>query len=253
MSIRELRWCIGRYTTFSENDVFEGLGNAILEAKDKDAGTPPADFTASTATTDTEDIQLSHMETQLVDDTITLLPGYKPEAKDEDTGTPPVDFAALPAMTNAKDSQPSPLETPPAAKHNTRIQKDLLATQGGSPVKLEDPVTPTTILVDKLAGPPTLASHTAKERQEHLQWVKIHSSQKAAAVGSAPYKHGEHQWHCHHSSMWCKGTQCLLEEEQQDLGDVFMSTSSKGSPELAPCNEGDKGADLKGCPQGSGR
>ena len=40
MSVRELRWHIRRYTTFSEPDIFEGLGNAIPEAKYRDMGTP---------------------------------------------------------------------------------------------------------------------------------------------------------------------------------------------------------------------
>ena len=200
MSIRELRWHIGRYTTFSENDVFEGLGNAIPEAEDKVVGTQPVDFTASPAMTDVKDIQLSPMETQLVDDTIALLPRYKPEAEDEDTGTPPADFTTPPAMTDTKGTQPSPMETAPVAKSNARIQKDLLAAWGASPVKLEDMVTPTTISVDKLASPPTPASCTAKERQEYLQWVKVHSSQKAVTVASAPYKHGEPQQHCNCSS-----------------------------------------------------
>ena len=28
MNLRELRWHIGKYTTFNEHDVFEGLGNS---------------------------------------------------------------------------------------------------------------------------------------------------------------------------------------------------------------------------------
>ena len=79
MGVRELRWHVGRYTTFSEN-VFEGLVNAVPEAKDEDTGTPPVDFTASPARTDVEDIQLSPTEAQLVDDTIAQSHGYKSEA-----------------------------------------------------------------------------------------------------------------------------------------------------------------------------
>ena len=45
--------------------------------------------------------------------------------------------------------------------------------------------------MDKLDGPPTLASHTVRERQEYPQWIKVHSSQKMATVGSVPYKSGE--------------------------------------------------------------
>ena len=63
MSVRELKWCIRKYTTFSEHDVFEGLGNAMPEAGDGDMVTPPADSTASSAMTDIEDTQLSPTET----------------------------------------------------------------------------------------------------------------------------------------------------------------------------------------------
>ena len=86
MSERELRQHIGKYTTFSEHDVFEGLGNAVPEAKDGDTGVPPADSTTSPATTDIRDTQLSPTETQLADDTISLSPRYKPEAEDKDRG-----------------------------------------------------------------------------------------------------------------------------------------------------------------------
>ena len=115
------------------------------------------------------------MENQLADDTISLLPRYKFEAKDKDTATPP-DFTTSPAMTDAEDTQPSPMETPLAAKPDTGIQKDLPAAQSASPTKLEDPLTPTAVSMDKLACTPTLASHMVKERQEYLQWVKVHSS-----------------------------------------------------------------------------
>ena len=45
MSVRELKQCMGKYSTFNEHDVFEGSGNAIPEAKDRDMGPPPADST----------------------------------------------------------------------------------------------------------------------------------------------------------------------------------------------------------------
>ena len=200
MSVREGRWCIGKYTTFNDHDVFEGLGNALPEAKDEDMGTPPADSTTSSAMTDVKDTQLSPTETQLVDDPIPQLPGYKSEAEDRDTGTPPADSNTSPAMTDAKVTQPSPVETPPAddttvpaAKLDTGVQKDLSATWGASPTKLEDLVAPTVVSVDKLASPPTLASHMVRERQEYLQSIQVHSSQKMATVGSVPYTSGEPQ------------------------------------------------------------
>ena len=257
MNVIELRWCIGKYTTFNEHDVFEGLGNALPEAKD--TGTPIADSTTFSAMTDIEDTQFSPMETQSADDPIPPLPGYKSEAKDEDTGTPPVDYTASPAMNDVKDTQPSPVETPPAddtivlaAKPNAWIQKDLAAAPGASSTELEDPVASNTVSVDMLASPPTLASHTVRERQEYPRWIKVHSSQKSATVGSVPYKSRETRWHCNHSSKWCKRVQCLL-EEWQELGEIFGSALSKGSPEPVPQDEEGKGADPKGHPWGSRR
>ena len=72
MSVVELRWHVGKYTTFSEPGVFKGLGNA----EDGDMGTLPVDSTASPTTTDVRNTQLSPMETQLADDTISLLPRH---------------------------------------------------------------------------------------------------------------------------------------------------------------------------------
>ena len=161
MSVRELRWHIGKYTTFSESDIFESLGNAIHEAKYRDMGTPLVDFTASSVMADMEDAQLSPVETRLADDTAVL-----------------------------------------ATEPNTEIQKDLPATW--CPVKLEATAAPTVVLVDKLTNPPTLASHRVKERQEYLQLIQVHSSQKAATVGSVPYKSEEAQRLCNHSSKQCK-------------------------------------------------
>ena len=111
MSVRELRWSIGKYTTFNEHVVFKGLGNALPEAEDKDTGTPPADSTTSSAMTDVENTQLSPTETQLADDPIPPSPGYKYEAEEEDTVTPLADSTTSPAMTDAKDTKPSPVET----------------------------------------------------------------------------------------------------------------------------------------------
>ena len=87
---------------------------------------------------------------------------------------------------------------------DAEIQKDLPATWGAGPTKLEAIAAPTGGLVDKLANPPTLASHTVKERQEYPQWIQVNSSQKAAAVESVPYKSGEAQWFCNCSLKWHK-------------------------------------------------
>ena len=236
MSVRELRWHRGKYTTFNEYDIFKGLGNALPEAKYKDMGTPLEDSTTSPAMTDAEDTQPTPV------------------------GTPPVDSTTSHAMTDAKDTQPSPVEAPlvddttvPAAKSDARIMKDLPAAWGASPARLADLVAPTAIFVDRVAGPPTLACHTIREGQEYLQWIKVHSSQKVAAVGSVPYQSRGPWWCCNCSSKQRERVQCLLEEEWQDLGDVSGSTSSKGSSEPVAWDEEGKGANLKGCSQGSGR
>ena len=258
MSVTELRWHVGKYTTFSEHDVFKDLGNAIPEAEDRDTGTPPADSTTSPTMTDIGDMWLSPMETQLADDTTSPSPGYQSEAKIEDRGTPPVDSTTSPAMADTKVTQPSPVETPladyttvPLAKPNTETDKDLLTAQAASPAKLENQVVPTARLVDKLASPPTQAGCMVKARQEYPQWIKVHSSQKAAAVGGAPYKSGEPGWHYNCSSRWHKRVQCLLEEEWQGIEDVSMSASSRGSLELAPQDEEGEDADLEEYPLGS--
>ena len=125
-----VRWLIKRYTTFSESDIFEGLGNVIHEAKYGDMGTPLVDSTASSVTADVEDTQLSPVETAPVDDTTVL-----------------------------------------ATEPNAETQRDLPATWGVSPTKLEATAAPIVVSVDKLASPPTLASHMVEEKQEYLQWV----------------------------------------------------------------------------------
>ena len=94
--------------------------------------------------------------------------------------------------------------TVPLAEPNTKTQKDLPTSWAASPAKLENQVTPTVRSVDKLAGPPTPSGHTVKERQEYPQWMKVHSSQKVAAMGVAPYKSGEWKQHHDHSSKWHK-------------------------------------------------
>ena len=173
-----------------------------------------------------------------------------PEAEYRDMGTPLVDSTTSPVMADVEDTQLSPVETPlvddttvMATKPDVQTQKDLPATQGASPTKLEDTAAPTVVSVDKLAGPPTPASHMVKESQEHLQWIQVHSSQKAATVGSVPYKSWEPQWHCNCSSKWHKRVWHLLEEEWWYLGDVSGSASSEDSLEPAPWDKEGKGAD----------
>ena len=88
MSVRELRWHIGKYTTFNKYDVFKGLGNALSGAtventQPSPTETPPADSTTSSAMTDIEDTQPSLM------------------------GTPPGDSTISSAMTDIEDTQQS--------------------------------------------------------------------------------------------------------------------------------------------------
>ena len=234
MSVRELRQHIRKYTTFNEHDVFEGLGNAIPETNDGDTGTPPADSTASYAMTDVKDTQLSPPETQSADDTISPLPGCKSETKDEDMGTPPVDSTTSPTKTYAKDTQSGPVETPPvddttvlAAKPDAKIQKDLPATWGASPTKLEDLVPPTVVSEDNLAGPPTLASHTIKERHEYPQWIQVHSSQKVVAVGSVPYNPEKPSSAITAVQSGVKESNSSWKKNGRDLGDIFGSAHLK--------------------------
>ena len=147
------------------------------------------DSTASPAMTDVEDTQLSPTETQLADDPISPLPRYKPEAKDEDRGT-----------SSANDTNIL------LAKPKARIEEDLSATHGTSPARPEDPVALAAASVDKLANLPTLANNTESEGQEYPKWVKVHSSQKVATVGSVPYQPREPWQHHNCSSKQCKRT-----------------------------------------------
>ena len=172
-------------------------------------------------------------------------------------GTPLADSTTSSVMTNIQNTQLSPMETQSAndpiillAKLKAMIEEDLPAIWGTSPDRVEDPVAPTATSMDKSADPPTLVTIMESEGQEYSKWVNVHSSQKVAVAGSAPYKHEEPLWHHNCSSKWCKGTWCFLEEEWQNLGDVSMSASSEGSPEPAPHDEEGKGADPKGCSLG---
>ena len=76
--------------------------------------------------------------------------------------------------------------TVPLAEPEAMIEKDWPVTQGARPARLEDPFAPTATLVDKLASPLTLANSMLSKGQEYPKWVKVHSSQKAATVGSYP-------------------------------------------------------------------
>ena len=75
MSVRELIWHLGKFTTFTKHDVFEGLGNSLSGATVEDTqlslvGAPLADSTVSSVMTDVKDTQLSPMETQSANDPI---------------------------------------------------------------------------------------------------------------------------------------------------------------------------------------
>ena len=145
MSMHELRWCMGKYTTFHKCDVFEGLARALPRATVKEThpspmGTPPADdLTTSPPTSKAEveeDTQPSPMGTSLVDD-----------------------------------------PTVPSAVPEAEIEEDLSATQSTSPAKLgEDSVVLTTVLATKLTDPPTLVSSMGSKGKEYPEWKKVHSS-----------------------------------------------------------------------------
>ena len=126
MGVRELRWHIRRYTTFTEHGVFEGIGKALSRAVVKDTqpsltGTSLTDST--TSSTDVKDTPPSVMGILQADSTT--------------------------SSTDIKDTQPSPTEIP--SMNNTtissvnpeaRIEKDLPATQSASHASLEDPDAP---------------------------------------------------------------------------------------------------------------
>ena len=150
----ELRQCVGRYITFSKQDILKDLGSAIPEAQGWDTGIPQADSVASPTMTDVRPLLHSPTETPWVDDTIPPLPGHQSDAKIEDRGTPPVDSTTSPAMANAEDTQPSLIEAPsmdentvPSAKSNAETKKYLLTAWAASPSELGNQVTPTAGLV----------------------------------------------------------------------------------------------------------
>ena len=70
---------MGRYTTFSKQDVLKDLGSTIPEVKDGDMGIPQADFTASFTMTGVRDPWLSPAGSPLADDT--TVPSIKPDTK----------------------------------------------------------------------------------------------------------------------------------------------------------------------------
>ena len=91
MSMVELRKCVGRYITFSKQDVLKNLGSAIHEAQGQDMGIPQADSVASPTTTDVGAAWHSPTETQWVDDTIPPSPRQQSKTKIKDRVTPPAD------------------------------------------------------------------------------------------------------------------------------------------------------------------
>ena len=184
----ELRQQVGRYITFSKQDVFKDLGSAIPEAQSWDMRIPQADSIASPTTSDVGATQHSSMETQGADDTIPPLPWHQSKAKIKDRGTPPADSTTSPAMANAEDTQPGLREAPPMDENtvplaepdaeakeylptaqatspaeDTKMQKDLLTAQATSLAKLESQVAPTAGLVNESSGLPTPSGHIDKE------------------------------------------------------------------------------------------
>ena len=149
MSVVEFRQCVGRYITFSKQDVLKHLGSAIPEAQGQDMRIPQVDPNASPTMSDVGAMQHSPMETQGVDDTIPPLPGHQSEAKIKDRGTPPVDSTTSLAMANTEDTQPGPMEAPPMdensvplAKPNAETKEDLPTTGVTSPAKLRNQAAP---------------------------------------------------------------------------------------------------------------
>ena len=140
-------------------------------------------------------------------------------------------------------TQPNPIK-PPAADCPAvlaialsvleNMSASLIATLTTSKEELVTHVTISTALADEPANPPTPLKTTGDARSptelEYLRWVKVHSSNMAASVGSIPYNPGD-LWQCHHnhSSSWWKRAWHLLEEEQQALRGISSSTSWNGT------------------------
>ena len=266
MSVHKLTWCMGKHTTFHDHDVFEGLANDLPRAMVKDTqpsptgSSPAGDLTTSSSGSKAEseeDTQPSRMGNLLVDDPTTSSSLSEADVMEDihpgPAGMPLVDPTISTAMFEVEDTQPSLTGTPlvddptvPSAVPKAVIREDLSAAWSASPVRMwEDLVALTAAWADQLTNPPTLASSMGNEWKEYPKWIKVHSSHKAAAVGSIPCNPRE-SW-CHHgcSSRWQKRTYYLLKEEWWDLGDVSRSNPSEGSPEPILLSKEDKSVEPK--------
>ena len=102
--------------------------------------------------------------------------------------------------------------------------------------------------------PPTLPEATSEvsgpTELEYPKWIKVHLSHPAASMGSLPSTLGDlKQCHCNCKSSWRKAQHCLV-EEQWALGGDSSSALPGSSPELAPQEEEDPGAQPKVPPPG---
>ena len=155
MSVVELMQHMGRYITFSKQDILKDLGSAIPEAQGWDTGIPQADSITSPAMTDVGDV-LAQCHENSVGRWHHLSIAWVPiQSQDQGQGSPPADSTTSPVTADAKDTQPSPTKTPlvddttvPLAKPNAETKKDLPTAWAASPAKLENQVAPTTALVD---------------------------------------------------------------------------------------------------------
>ena len=209
MSVVELRWHMGKYTTFSEDDVFKDLWGAIPEAKDGDMGIPQVDSTASPAMADAKDTQPSTVETQLAYDT--TVPSAEPNTKTQKDL--PTTWAASPA----------------------KLENQVAPTAGS--------------VAKSAGSPTPYPSWLYGKRKTGISTVDKGSlPPKGGCCGGAPYKSGEPGW-CHNSSSkWHKSIQCLLEEEWLGIEDISGSALSRGFLELAPQDKEGEDANPEGDP-----
>ena len=158
--------------------------------------------------------------------------------------------------------QPNPIE-PPLADGMAALTIAPLEPEDGSAAPITACVIPTEEWLPLSPPPlywqmswptPYLPEATSDVRGpmelEYLKWVKVHPSHLTASVGSLPSTLGDLKWcHHNHSSSQRKAQHHLVEEQWALRGDS-SSALPGSSPEPAPQEEEDPGAQLKVLPLG---
>ena len=163
MSVVELKWQMEGHVTFSKQDVFHGLGEAVPEARSKGTEAPQEGAITPPTTNNIGGVE-PHPETAHGRDNTSLASlGCTPNNE-----APLAEPTTLPAQTNL----PVSVEIPPrgdimvpAAKIDMDAPRGLMMSQATSPAMVENWVVPTTGLRDKLAGSPTHSDQVGGEKQ----------------------------------------------------------------------------------------